>query len=91
MERNRFIKLMDTYGDALVYIRGPVSKKIKYNTVTTELDNPHIQARARGRTPQVIDGRVLTFSWDQNDFRQINPMDVINVVPLSDVVNSGRR
>jgi len=90
MERERFIKLMEEYGDALVYIRGPVSKKVKYNAVTANLDNKHIQRRAGGRTPAVLDGRVLTFAWDQDDFRQINPMDVVKVIPLSELVNSGR-
>lgn len=90
MNRERFIKLMNEYGDALVYIKGPVSKKIKYNTVTANLNNQHIQKRAGKRVPTVMEGRVLTFAWDQDDFRQINPEDVVKVIPLSDIVNSPR-
>lgn len=90
MERDRFIKLMNEYGDALVYSRGPVSKRIKYNTVTANLDNEHIKKRAGKRVPVAMEGRVLTFAWDQDDFRQINPKDVVKVIPLSDIVNNPR-
>lgn len=90
MDHDRFIKLMEQAGDATVYIRGPVSKKVKYNVVTADLNNPHIQRRSGGRVPTVMEGRVLTFAWDQDDFRQINPADVVKVIPLSDVVNNVR-
>ena len=90
MDRERFEKLLNEYGDAQVFIKGPVSNKVKYNIVTTDLDNKHIRSRANKRVPVAMEGRVLTFSWDQDDFRQINPNDVVKVIPLSDIVNNPR-
>lgn len=90
MNREQFEKLLDQYGDAQVFIRGPKSHKIKYNVVTADLDNPHIQKRSGGRTPTAMDGRVLTFAWDQDDFRQIDPTTVVKVVPLSEVIQPRR-
>lgn len=89
MERKRFVELMKKYGDATVFIRGKVSNRIKYNVVTTDLDNPHITKRAGNRTPTAMDGRVLAFAWDTDDFRQIDPGDVVNVVPLAEALYRG--
>lgn len=90
MDRKKFIKLMNEYGDAQVFIQGPVSKKIKYNIVTADLDNDHIRQRAGKRTPVTMEGRVLTFAWDQDDFRQINPADVVKVIPLNELIHRRR-
>lgn len=91
MNQERFQELMDKYGDALVYIRGPVSNKIKYNVVTADLNNKHIKQRSGGRVPVAMPGRVLTFSWDQDDFRQIDPTCVVKVRPLSELLSSSKR
>jgi hypothetical protein len=91
MNRDRFIKLMEEYGDAQVFIKGPVSKKIKYNIVTADLNNAHIKQRAGARNQVTLEGRVLTFAWDQDDFRQIDPADVIKVVPLNELVHKRYR
>lgn len=78
---------MEEYGDAQVFIKGPVSQKVKYNILTTDLNNSHIKTRSNGRVQKVIEDRILTFAWDQDDFRQIDPSNVVKVVPLNEVVN----
>ncbi len=87
MNKEKFINLMTEYGDALVFIKSRDSQRVKYNTVTTNLDNPHISRKVGDRTPREMEGRVLTFAWDTDSLKQIDPMDVVKVVPLTDVVN----
>lgn len=91
MNRERFLSLMEEYGDAQVFVKGPVSNRIKYNVVTTNLDNPHIHKRAGTRVLKAMEGKVLAFAWDTDDFRQIDPRDVVKVVPLVDIVNNVKR
>lgn len=93
MERDQFISLMDRYGDAQVFIRSANSNKMRYNVVTTDLDNPYIAERSknRGGKVSVLPGRILTYAWDQDDFRQIDPATVVKVVPLSEAIERATR
>lgn len=88
MDKNVFIKLMKTYGDAYVTYISPNSKKEKFNVGTIDLNNAYIQSKETGIT--VDADKVLMFCWDTDSYRQIDPNTVIRVESLASELEKAR-
>jgi len=83
MDKDTFVKLMTECGDAVITYISPVSKKEKFNVGTIDINNPYIQEKMKAVSNKVIDNKkVLTFCWDTDSIRQIDPKVVISVEPL---------
>lgn len=81
MDKNVFIKLMKSYGDAYVTYISPNSKKEKFNVGTIDLNNDYIKSKETSITQD--DEKVLMFCWDTDSYRQIDPNTVIRVESLA--------
>ena len=89
MVKDLFLTKMDIAGDAIITYRSPVSKKLKYNVCTLELDNKYIQEKNK-KNINIKEGHMLMFCWDTDSFRQINLESVTNVQPLGTVLRNRR-
>lgn len=91
MVKDLFQTKMDIAGDAIVTYRSPVSKKLKYNVCTLELDNNnYILEKKQKKNTDVKEGHMLMFCWDTDSFRQINVDSVTNVQPLGTILRNRR-
>lgn len=91
MVKDLFLTKMDIAGDAIVTYRSPVSKKLKYNVCTLELDNNnYILEKKQKKNIDVKEGHMLMFCWDTDSFRQINVDSVTNVQPLGTILRNRR-
>ena len=82
MDKDVFIKLMNQYGDAVITYISPVSKREKFNVGTIDINNRYIQNKLRNSPITLDPTKVLTFCWDTDSARQIDPLTVVNVEPL---------
>jgi hypothetical protein len=91
MVQDLFLTKMDIAGDAIITYRSPVSKKLKYNVCTLELDsNAYIEEKKSKKNINVKEGHMLMFCWDTDSFRQINIESVTNVQPLGTILRNRR-
>lgn len=79
---------MSQYGDAAVTYISPVSRKSKYVVATQEFDTKYLKNRPQPKARS--SNRELLFCWDTDKFKEIDPKDITQVVPLNRLVN-GRR
>ena len=89
MNKDTFQKRMQECGDAIITYVSPVSRKLKYNVATIDLDIPYIASR-KG-TQEVGKEKVLIWCWDTNSFKQLDPSAVTKIEPLSRMVNRPAR
>ncbi len=89
MQYDTFLQKMAEAGDAYVYYTNAASSKRKYLICTLEIeDNAYIREK-RSHRPNMPDpqpGYVRVFSWDLNDFKNVNVSTVTEVVPLATVM-----
>ena len=91
MVKELFLSKMDQAGDAVITYRSPVSKKLKYNVFTLELDScEYIKEKMQNKTIKVKEGHILMFCWDTDSFRQINIEAVTRVQPLGSILRNRR-
>lgn len=92
MVQDLFLTKMDIAGDAIITYRSPVSKKLKYNVCTLELDNnAYILEKKQKKNINVKEGHMLMFCWDTDSFRQLDISAVTNVQPLGTILRNRRR
>ncbi len=91
MVQDLFLTKMDIAGDAIITYRSPVSKKLKYNVCTLELDNnAYILEKKQKKNINVKEGHMLMFCWDTDSFRQLDISAVTNVQPLGTILRNRR-
>lgn len=91
MDQATFLGKMDMAGDAIITYRSPVSKKLKYNVCTMELDScDYIQEKMKNKKINVKEGCILLFCWDTDSFRQMNIESVAKIQPLGSVLRNMR-
>ena len=91
MVQELFLGKMEDAGDAIITYRSPVSKKLKYNVCTLEVDScDYIQEKMRNRKIKEKEGCMLMFCWDTDSFRQINIEAVTRVQPLGSILRNRR-
>lgn len=91
MNKDKFVKQMNVYGDAVVTYRSPVSKRIKYVVGTLDFNSSPYIANRRIPSSNVKGGSTLMFCWDTDTFKQIDVGAVQRVEALSKVVSRGVR
>lgn len=87
MTKDELIKLVDTYGEAIITYRSPESNKLKYNVCTLDFDNKYIMSK-QNRAQETEDS-VLMWCWDVDAYRLIKFMLVTSVVPLHNALKEG--
>jgi hypothetical protein len=91
MVKDLFLSKMDIAGDAIITYRSPVSKKLKYNVCTLELNScDYIQEKMRNKKINDKEGCMLMFCWDTDSFRQINIEAVTRIQPLGSILRNKR-
>jgi len=91
MDKETFVKLMNQYGEAVITYISPISKKEKFNVGTIDMNNSYIQGKLRSVANSVLDPmKVLTFCWDTDSVRQIDPKVVISVEPLQSEIEKAQ-
>lgn len=86
--KSEFENLMDNAGDACIHFVSSVSGKEKYTVGTMDFSTKYIKEKLcnlKTNKPKA-ENCVLIFSWDTDSFKQIDPLTVIRVEPLSHMI-----
>lgn len=86
MTKEEIRSKLEHNGDSIVTYRSEKSKKLKYNVVTVDFDNPYIKSKKTHAKEN--NDTILTFSWDVDSFRLIKSKLVTSVVPLSSAIRN---
>ena len=86
MKKDEFKNSVENCGDAVITYKSTVSRKIKYNVCTLDLNNKYIQDK-KNRAREAND-TVLLFCWDTDSYRLLKPADVTSIVPLSSILKN---
>lgn len=86
MNKQEALKKLAESGDAVVTYTAANSKKQKYNVVTLDFNNPHIQSKRTNAAEEA--GSILVFSWDMDAFRLLNSEAILSIVPLAKVLRN---
>ena len=81
MTKQELLKLIRTYGDAVVTFKSENSHKLKYNVCTIDFSTPYIQNKKNRSQEQP--GTLLVFCWDTDSFKMLKYANVTSVIPLS--------
>jgi len=84
MERLVAESTMTKLGDFIVEYSNSVGKP-KYFVGTTDFTTPHIAERRR---PIHSASGILTFSWDADKFKFIDPKAIKRITPLSKILRN---
>ena len=86
MRKQDLANLITEYGDAIITYRSPNSRKLKYNVCTLDFSTPYIQQKTtRVREKE---HNLLTFCWDTDSYRLLDPSTVTSVTPLASVLRN---
>lgn len=84
MERLKAEATMTKFGDFVIEYTNSVGK-LKYFVGTTDFTTPHIADRRRPRHP--AEG-ILTFSWDADKFKFVEPRTIKRITALSQILRN---
>lgn len=91
MVKSLFLSKMEEAGDAIITYRSPVSRKLKYNVCTLDLEScEYIKDKNKKKNITIKEDCMLLFCWDTDSFRQINIDSVKNIQPLGTVLKNRR-
>lgn len=86
MTKEELRKKILTYSDAVVSYTSKNSKKLKYNVVTLDFNNPYIKSKPN-KTIETED-TLVTFCWDTDSFRILKPDSIRYITPLSKLLGN---
>jgi len=84
MERLKAIATMTKFGDFIVEYTNSVGKP-KYFVGTTDFTTEYISKR---KQPIHSTTGILTFSWDANKFKFVDPRTIKRITPLSKILRN---
>lgn len=89
MKKDKFVKLMNEFGDACITYTSSNSKKPKYIIGTLDFTTKYIEEKLNklnNSNIKFLDDTMLVFSWDLDSFKTINIKNVTGIEPLSSLV-----